>query len=273
MELHVAATQIATAGPWLLIFHWCIFISAWYRSTRLWIYVHFASFEFSFTLSVVASAKHLGAPWIWSVCWGEYPLSGAGQTDLFLNTDLYLYTECNNTGKQLRPLNTLCWPSAEGHPGKLSEQTQLISGRCLWINRISWLFTSCDFIFWGGGAEIWIAAKVWNQVTTLESESKRPTGFGLVTYFTCNSLMCPLMTRSLLIIMCKLSFHHYFPPRLRPFHYLFRRRTVGKRTFLFFKVAPWFSLRQASTLEMIQQFKRGKLCLFALVPNPPQPYF
>lgn len=39
---------------------------------------------------------------------------------------------------------------------------------------------------------------------------KRLTGFGLVTYFTCNGLICPLMTRSLLFIMCKLCFHHYW---------------------------------------------------------------
>lgn len=126
--------------------------------------------------SYVAWAKHLGAPWMWSVCWGENPLSSPSQTDLFLNSDLYVYAECNNVDKQLRPLNILCWPSAEEHPGKLSEQTRLISGRCLWINRISWLLTGCDFIFsngGGGGREIWIAAKVWNHVTTLESKSSR----------------------------------------------------------------------------------------------------
>lgn len=74
------------------------------------------------------------------------PFSSASQTDLFLNSDLYVYTECNNAGKQLRPPNTLCWPSAEEHPGKLSEQTRLISGRCLWINRIFWSLTDYDFI-------------------------------------------------------------------------------------------------------------------------------
>lgn len=76
------------------------------------------------------------------------------------------------------------------------------------------------------------------------------------------------MTKSLLFIMCKLCFHHYFPLQLSPFHYLFRR---WKRTFLSFQVAPWFSLQLASTLETIQQFKWGKLCLFALVLNPQNP--
>lgn len=48
-------------------------------------------------------------------------------------------------------------------------------------------------------------------------------------------------------------------------------QTDEKRTFFFLQVAPWFSLRHASTLEMLEQFKRGKLCLFALVLNPPHP--
>lgn len=30
----------------------------------------------------------------------EYSLAGASQTDLFLNSDLYVYTECNNAGKR-----------------------------------------------------------------------------------------------------------------------------------------------------------------------------
>lgn len=198
----------------------------------------------------------------------EYPLAGASQTDLFLNSDLYVYTECNNAGKQLRPPNTLCWPSAEGHPGKLSEQTQLISGRCLWINRISWLLTGCDFIFCGGGG----GGRILDRCKSLKSTNdsgvrikspKPPTGFGLVTYFNCDDLMC---SKSLLFIMCNLCFHHYWAEPIS----LFIPQTDEKRTFLFFQVAPWFSLRHA-TLEMLQQFKRGKLCLFALVPNPPQP--
>lgn len=37
-----------------------------------------------------------------------FPFFTGSQTDLFLYSDLYVYTECNNAGKQLRPPNTLC---------------------------------------------------------------------------------------------------------------------------------------------------------------------
>lgn len=51
-------------------------------------------------------------------------------------TCVCVYKECNNGGKQLRLLSS--WPSVERQPGKLSEQTLLISGRCLWIRIIYW---------------------------------------------------------------------------------------------------------------------------------------
>ena len=75
---------------------------------------------------------------------GKIPFFHASRTDLFPNTDpnvyacMCVYIVCNNDGKQLRLLSSLCWPSAQQHPGKLSEQTVLISGRCLWINISGW---------------------------------------------------------------------------------------------------------------------------------------
>lgn len=128
---------------------------------------------------------------------------------------------------------------------------------------IYWLWL---YFWWGGG-------RILDRCKSLKSSNdsgvrikspKGPTGFGLVTYFNWNDLMC---SKSLLFIMCNLCFHHYWAAPIS----LCIPQTDEKRTFLFFQVAPWFSLRHASTLEMLQQFKRGKLCLFALVPNPPHP--
>lgn len=105
------------------------------------------------------------------------PFFHASRTDLFLYSDLCVYTECNNDGKQLRLLNSLCWPSAEQHPGKLREQTLLISWRCLWIKIIYRWSLPCPCIF-----TMMEDTMVWKSLhinSTVQSVSSHPPKYSL----------------------------------------------------------------------------------------------
>lgn len=104
------------------------------------------------------------------------------------------------------------------------------------MNKPNFLFINCLWLYLLGGRNLdrcWRVEPSSDSGVRIESP-KRLTGFGLVTYFTCNGLMCPPMTKSLLFIMCKLCFHHHFPPQLSPFHYLFW--WLGRELFSFLRL-------------------------------------